>query len=180
MRLPPTDAADDDEFAARLRDALPRATRLAARLTNDAAWAEDVAGEAMLRAVRSRDALRDMAYFDTWLYRVVVNAFRDSLRRRRARDKTWDKHRPTAAESCGDASGPTLDAERAARIAARVSDLPPRQREAVVLTFYEQMSAADAAAAMGTTPGNVRVLLHQARTTLKRTLAEYAPEADDA
>ena len=168
---PPTDPPD---FATRLRDALPRATRLAIRLTGDPAAAEDLVGEAMLRAVRSQHRFRGEAGFDTWLYRVVVNAFRDSLRRKASRDKL----RPPPPEVVSDAAAPLRQRERARQIAACVSNLPPRQREAVVLTFYEGMTAADAAEILGTTAGNVRVLLHHAREKLRESLAEFAPEND--
>ena len=170
---PPTDPPD---FAQQLRDALPRATRLATRLAGDAAAAEDLVGEAMLRAVRSQHRFRGGAGFDTWLYRVVVNCFRDALRRKASRDRL----RPPPPEVAADAAAALHERERARRVAACVSDLPPRQREAIVLTFYEGMTAADAAEILGTTAGNVRVLLHHAREKLRDALSEFSPENDHA
>jgi RNA polymerase sigma-70 factor (ECF subfamily) len=54
-----------------------------------------------------------------------------------------------------------------------VSTLPPRQREAVVLTHYEQVSTAEAAAVMATSETNVRVLLTHGRAKLRHQLRRH-------
>ena len=81
----PLEPADTDRFAQLLREHLPAAGRLAVRLCGNVDAAEDLLGEAMLRAVRGRDSFRGDAAFATWLYAIVVNAFRDSLRAKEAR-----------------------------------------------------------------------------------------------
>jgi RNA polymerase sigma-70 factor (ECF subfamily) len=69
------------EFDAAVRAAIPGVLRLAMRLTNDAALADDVAGEALLRAARGYPSFRGEAALSTWLHTLVVRAFRDQLRR---------------------------------------------------------------------------------------------------
>jgi RNA polymerase sigma-70 factor (ECF subfamily) len=54
-----------------------------------------------------------------------------------------------------------------------VTALPPRQREAVVLTHYEQVSTAEAAAVMATSETNVRVLLTHGRAKLRHQLRRH-------
>lgn len=169
----PDDAADAHRFAQLLRQQLPRAARLAVRLCGDVHAAEEVLGEAMLRAVRGRASFRGEAEIGTWLYAIVLNTFRDSLRRQQSQQPVM---RLASAEEPVDARRSSLEQmvgrETGARVAAHVSALPPRQREALVLTFYEQLSAEQAAQVMQTSPENVRVLVHHARQRLKRDLAD--------
>ncbi len=168
-----------DEFARLLRQHLPHASRLAVRLCGDVHAAEDVVGEAMLRAARHYRGFRGESAFGTWLYRIVVNAFRDSLRRRsdvaNAHETAFDHledHAPHAADQAA-------AAELSRRVAASVSALPPRQREALVLTVYEGLSSEEAAGVMETTAQNVRVLVHHARTRLKQELGLIAEATHD-
>ena len=169
----PQEPADADRFAQMLREHLPRAGRLAVRLCGDVHAAEDVLGEAMLRAVRGRASYRSEAAFGTWLYAIVVNAFRDSLRTRdsqpmlRLADHKFDQPQ--------EATGALRNMEAAElgqRVAGHIQALPPRQREALVLTVYEDLSADQAAAVMETTATNVRVLVHHARQRLKLEMAD--------
>ncbi len=161
---------EPDDFARLLRLHLPRATRLAVRLCGDVHAAEDVVGEALLRATRHFRSFRGESAFATWLHRIVINCFRDSLRR--------DRRPPMASEQAlADVATPMTPApERMAadelgrEVARLVSALPPRQREALVLTVYEGHTAEQAAELMETTAQNVRVLSHHARTRLKQQL----------
>jgi RNA polymerase sigma-70 factor (ECF subfamily) len=64
-------------------------------------------------------------------------------------------------------------AELGELIARHVSNLPPRQREVLVLVAYEQMLPSQAAAVLGISEESARTNLHHARNTLKRLLAAY-------
>ena len=170
----PHEPADADRFAQMLREHLPQAGRLAVRLCGDEHAAEDLLGESMLRAVRARDGYRGEAAFATWLYAIVVNAFRDSLRAKETRRPTLrlagDEAVPPAAPATGTRRLEAM--ELGQRVAGHVSALPPRQREAIVLTIYEGLSTDEAAVVMDTTATNVRVLVHHARLRLKQELAD--------
>ena len=157
-----------DEFARLLRQHLPRLTRLAIRLCGDPHAAEDVVGDALLRAARHYPSFRGESAFATWLIRILVNCFRDTLRARRG---------PTGGEPFEDPPDPAAPvadqafaAELGAQVARCVSALPPRQREALVLTVYEGLDSEEAAGVMQTTAQNVRVLVHHARQRLKEQL----------
>ena len=144
--------------------------RFATRLTGDLDSAEEVVQEALLRAARSWRSYRGEATFRTWLFRIVINAFRDFLAARRAPEEL--------AEDVPDgrAADPTLEAmagELGRLIAARVSALPPRQREVLVLIAYEGLSPREAAEVLAISEANVHTTLHLARSRLRRQLARY-------
>ena len=165
-----------DAFARLVRRHLPDIARLAVRLCGDLHEAEDLVGDALLRATRHRERFRGDSSFRTWLYAILVNAFRDRLRTRerdaQASEANYDMadDRPLPVDAVA-----TVEFEQ--RIAACVSALPPRQREALVLTLYQGLSSEEAARILETTPQNVRVLAHHARLRLReqlRTLVEPA------
>jgi RNA polymerase sigma-70 factor, ECF subfamily len=148
---------------------LPAALRFALRLTGDLDAAEDLVQDALLRVAGRWSGFRGDAQFRTWLFQIVVNVFRDRLRRPRMQalvDDFDDRRRPGPAEAA-------LDAELGEIVARKIAELPPRQREVLVLSFYEQMPAAEIAEVVGISESNVYSTLHQARARLKRELAEY-------
>ena len=158
-----------DEFARLLRLNLPRMARLAVRLCGDTHAAEDIVGEALLKATRHYSDFRGDAAFATWLHRIVINCFRDWLRANRGLGGGAG-----AFDDPPDPAAPVSDQvgalELGSRVAQCVSALPPRQREALVLTVYEGLDSEQAAEVMQTTAQNVRVLVHHARTRLREQL----------
>lgn len=147
---------------------LPAAVRFAVRLTGNLDEAEDVVQDALLRAARGWSGFRGEATFRTWLFQIVVNAFRDRLRRPRMENLDQDVDDRGAGPP-----GEALHRELGAIVAQKVSGLPPRQREVLVLTMYEQLSAREIAAVLGIREANVYTTLHQARAKLRKELAEY-------
>ncbi|MBD9062651.1 MAG: sigma-70 family RNA polymerase sigma factor [Ruminococcaceae bacterium] len=63
--------------------------------------------------------------------------------------------------------------ERSRMLHDAISKLPERQQQAVRLKYFRNMSAADIAAELGTTAGNVRVILNRSMDKLKEFLADY-------
>jgi len=149
---------------------LPRMTSLAHRLLGDRAEAEDVVQELFLRVWKSAAAWRPgAARFDTWMHRVAYNLCTDRMRKRRevALPETWDAPDPQpladaaiSAEQQSDAVGRALAA------------LAPRQREAIVLTYYQELPNRDAAALMGIGVDALESLLARGRRALKARLEE--------
>ncbi|MCZ4108879.1 RNA polymerase sigma factor [Brevundimonas diminuta] len=154
---------------------LPRMLSLARRMLGDAAEAEDVAQEAMLRAWRQAPRWTPgQARFDTWLHRVGLNLCYDRLRRRReiATDVLPD----------GVDDGPAPDrsllaAETGARVEAALARLPERQREAIVLCHYQELGNIEAAVLMEISVEALESLLSRGRRALRTALADIAPHS---
>lgn len=155
---------------------LPEALRFATRLTGSPGAAEDIVQEALLRAARSWRTYRGEAQFRTWLFRIVINVFHDRL----------PKGPPVAPlefdvvdERASDPAAELLHVELSQLIAARVSALPPRQREVLVLVTYEGLSPREAADLLGISEASVYSNLHLARQRLRQELAPYLVEQHD-
>lgn len=151
---------------------LPRLLALASRILGDADEAKDVAQESFLRIWRQAARWRSgEARFDTWLHRVALNLCHDRLRRRRERPLNEEEALELAD------SAPALDeqlesADRNARMAAALAALPARQREAIVLQYYQELSNIDAAALMNISVEALESLLSRARRQLRSQLAD--------
>jgi RNA polymerase sigma-70 factor, ECF subfamily len=160
-----------DESAVRLLVArkLPRLLALAAHMLGDRAEAEDVAQETFLRIWKQAPNWREgEAKFDTWLHRVVLNLCYDRMRGRR--EELVD----TLPEVCDPKPEPALQAEhrsRDARVRQALAALPVRQREALVLQYYQGMSNLETADLMGITVDALESLLARARRNLRAQLA---------
>jgi len=152
---------------------LPRMLSLAQRMLGDAAEAEDVAQEAMLRAWRQAPRWTPgQARFDTWLHRVGLNLCYDRLRRRReiATDAIPDSIDDGPAPDRG-----LLAAETGARVEQALTRLPERQREAIVLCHYQELGNIEAAALMEISVEALESLLSRGRRALRTALADIAP-----
>jgi RNA polymerase sigma-70 factor (ECF subfamily) len=125
----------------------PRIHAHARRLLGDAAEAQDVAQEAMLRLWQVAPEWRQgEAKVTTWLYRVVSNLCTDRLRRRGRMTELAEGQDPPSDAPGADAHLTELDRARALEAALR--QLPPRQREAVVLRHLEGLTNPEIAAIM--------------------------------
>ncbi|SAK55656.1 RNA polymerase sigma factor [Caballeronia calidae] len=152
---------------------LPRVVALAARMLGDRDEADDVAQEAFLRIWKIAPKWRaGSARFDTWLHRVTLNLCYDRLRRHR--ETTVSDALPEQADPAPQ-PGERLDTAHAnERIAQALAKLPARQREALVLQYYQELPNADAAALMGVSVEALESLLARARRNLRAALD--APE----
>lgn len=148
---------------------LPRVLGLATRMLHDRGEAEDVAQEAFIRVWRSASSWQPgRARFDTWLHTVVLNLCRDRLRRRR---EVTGYAVPEAADPAPDAEAELLEAERGRAVAGAIADLPERQREAILLVHYQDLSGVEAAAALDVSIEALESLLSRGRRTLRAHLA---------
>ncbi len=165
------DAAAARALAFRLT---PRVLRVAARMLGDAAEAEDVAQEAMLRLWRiAPDWRSDGAKVSTWLYRVVVNLATDRLRRRRS--VPLDAVQEPEDDAPG-AVGRMIEADRAAALEQALLELPERQREAVVLRHLEGLANPEIAAIMGVGVEAVESLVARGKRGLTKALVDRREE----
>lgn len=151
---------------------VPRALGYAGRLLGDAAEAEDVAQEAMLRLWRAAPGWRSgEAQVTTWLYRVVTNLCTDRLRSRKRRPVTALETAPEMADGDPGAMAGMIEADRMAALQAALDALPDRQRQAVVLRHIEGLTNPEIAAVMDIGVEAVESLTARGKRALSAILA---------
>jgi RNA polymerase sigma factor (sigma-70 family) len=111
----------------------------------------------------------DESDFRRWLFTIAHRRSVDEIRRSIRRDRATDGLEPTVSAAEGsDAAYETGSA--VSRALAMVACLPPDMAEAVVLRVVNDLPIADVATIMGTSQGNVRVLVHRGLARLRRKL----------
>lgn len=152
--------------------------------------AEDLTQEVFLRVYRSRKSYVPGAKFSTWLYTIANNAASNALRRRSRRREVSLKVRDSGPmgnnplENAVQASSgmlPTRQLDKAEMrdiIRMAMESLNDRQRMAVLLSKFEEMSYADIAEAMELTPQAIKSLLSRARVNLREVLEPYLEHGD--
>jgi RNA polymerase sigma-70 factor (ECF subfamily) len=153
---------DESEIRAFLGERYPRLVGAVTLACGDATLAEDAVQEAIVRAwERSEDEPIDR--LDAWVATVALNLTRSGIRRRMAERRA--RKRLVVA---GTVAGPTPDR---VDITRALGALPRRQRDAVVLRYFLELSTAETAEAMGTSEGTVKSQLSKARAHLESALA---------
>jgi RNA polymerase sigma-70 factor (sigma-E family) len=141
---------------------VPASGRLAYLLTGDRAMAEDLVQEAFVRVVGRFRHLRVPDAFEAYLRRTIVNLHTSQLRRRRL-ERAYLEREGRAAELS--ITNPDVDARE--ELWRAMLALPPRQRAAVVLRFYEDLSERETADALGCSPSAAKSLVARAMQTLR-------------
>jgi RNA polymerase sigma-70 factor (ECF subfamily) len=142
--------------------------RIARRMLNEDAEAEDVAQEAMLRLWRTASTLEvGTGGVRPWLRRVVSNLCLDRIRtgrRTELTDAVPEQEVPANQLQC------LAEAELSARVDAALKALPERQRLALTLFHYEGLSQGEVGEIMAVSEEAVESLLARARRALKASL----------
>jgi RNA polymerase sigma-70 factor, ECF subfamily len=165
--------ADGDETAFRLlvERHIDRAYAIALRIAGNAADAEDVVQDTMLKVWTHRGRWQHgRAKFSTWLYRVVSNRCIDL--RRKPRNENVDAV-PEVADGRPDASSVIERNEVNVLLEAAMQRLPEQQRVAVILSYHEDMSNGEIAEVMDTTVAAVESLLKRGRQQLRELLRRH-------
>lgn len=141
----------------------PGAARLAYLLTSDRHLAEDLVQEAFVRLLRRYQDLRNPAAFDAYLRKTVVNLTRKQFRRRSI-------ERAHLARERGRAPAPAAarDTETRDEAWTALSSLPARQRMALVLRYYEDLSERETADILGISIPAVRSLVQRGIGSLRK------------
>ena len=140
--------------------------RLALLMLGDADAAQDVVQDAFFGLYRRWDKLASADAAPAYLRASVLNGCRTALRRR-SRPAF-----PAAEQSLESAEASVLHTEEQRGVLAAVRRLPARQREAVVLRYYLEMSEDQAAQAMGVARGTVKSATSRGLAALARMLEE--------
>lgn len=151
----------------------------------DAAWADELAQETFLRAYQNLCGFRGEARFRTWLIRIATNVFLEQRRRgdvqlqaqTQALNDETEQHQIAAggmaqsdhALSLSDTVALSLDMQRALDV------LSEAERQAIVLSYWGDLSHAEAALALGCPLGTLKTHLLRGRAKLETALAAWAP-----
>jgi len=166
--------ANGDPMAARelsLR-LVPRIFGYARRTLCDAAEAEDIAQEVMLRLWRAAPEWRTgEAQVSTWTYRVAANLCTDRLRARQLRKAEALDNVAEPEDGAAPAVETMIEADRQAALSRALADLPERQREAVVLRHLEGLANPEIAAVMQVGVEAVESLIARGERALAAALA---------
>lgn len=151
--------------------------RLCLSLLGDVEKAREATQESAMRFLRQLPLFRGDSSVRTWALGIAINVAREMRRSPRATTGVdqWDELAGSLERARKAAARPAPDvaaelAELRDRLRAVLDDLPERQREAVVLRFFEDLSVDDTAAAMNCAPGTVKATVHQALRSLRQRL----------
>jgi len=148
--------------------------RLATRLTGSVEFAEDITQETLLRIVRGWKGFRRQSAFKTWATCILLNVFHSWLGK---------QHESLPLSEVSDIRQPdpmacAMAEELERHIAKRVSALPLRQREVLVLLTYESLSAEEVGQLLDMQVANVYATLYEARQRLRAELAPFLVNPD--
>src|SRR5688572_19470892 len=146
-----TCSGDQAELSRLVLEHMEDALRLATRLCGDPHEAEDVVQDALCRVVRGWKSFRTESQFRTWLFRIVVNAFRD----RRRGERPCAALPPDVPERRCDHVTALSAAELEDEVARCIASLPSRQKEVVVLRIIEELPAIEVARILDTNEANI-------------------------
>jgi RNA polymerase sigma-70 factor, ECF subfamily len=175
--------------------------RLAMSFVSSRAVAEDVAQEAWIGVLRGIDRFEGRSSLRTWIHRILVNTAKTRAQRE-ARSipfsslatadpdepsvdperfvpagQEWGGHWVSFPRRWGDLPDERLLATETRQVIERAIDaLPPGQRDVIRLRDVEGFSSAEVRDLLGISEGNTRVLLHRARSAVRRTLDDYLAE----
>ena len=133
--------------------------------------ASDLSQDVFLRAHRGLKNFRGQSSIATWLYRIGVNVCLNRVSAKQPIVEAIDarEFEDTGAESPSDRM---LRAERGARVRAAIRQLPPKQRAALVLRTYHELSHREIADVLGSSVGAVKANFFHALGSLKRLLED--------
>lgn len=152
---------DHEEFVRRVEAVKARLYRAACLYLGSEADALEAVDEAVYQALRSLKKLRQPAFFETWITRILINECHRELRRRK---------RLAGEEALPDAAGP--DVYDALPLREAVRRLPEELRRVVVLRFFAGYTQAETAAALEIPQGTVATRQRRALELLRLDLEE--------
>ncbi|RBQ16434.1 RNA polymerase sigma factor [Spongiactinospora rosea] len=170
--------------------------RLARSYVSTSDSAEEVVQDTWLAVIRGIDGFEGRSSVKTWVYRILVNTAK-KRGARESRTVPWssaferDGDPPLDGVGAADGRAPLppawkdlpaawsvpegeiLASEVRGRIGAALAELPARQRSVITLRDLEGCSSEEVCAILDISPANQRVLLHRARTAVRKRLEDY-------
>ena len=152
------------------------------KFVNNVSEAEDLAQEVFLRIYRARHRYQPKARFAAWAYRIATNlSLKEAQRKRRM--GFWSRNHKgsengvnkeeTFADPLPDAEGRLMSAELGQVIRSAIRSLPRKERVAVVLRRYEELSYKEIAEIMSCTEAAVKTYIHRGKLRIRDRILPY-------
>jgi RNA polymerase sigma-70 factor (ECF subfamily) len=186
----------DENFQRLVQRFLPALQRFFLRLGLKPEESQDLTQETFLRIYSGIGAFRREARFESWLFSIATNVFRQHLRRRSAAKRSGQETPLAEMEAPASAREPPaagvppglagqrrdpesvlLDGERARTLMAAVQALPQRMRQCLILRSLQELSYDEIAVTLRLSPETVRSHLFQARRRLRDELSRESSNA---
>ena len=164
-------AGDAEAFAGLVDRHYDRCARIAFRILGNREDAEEAIQDAFLRAFRALGSYEDRERFSAWLTRILVNQCRTVRARVERREAVFSELDVHAAEVFVHADAPDTvwpDLDRA------LAQLPPDQREAIVLRYADDLTYEEMARITGAGESALKMRVQRAFTRLRALLKEVA------
>ena len=160
-------SASTDDYFAKARLTRQQSRDEALSLLKSASAAEDASQEVFIKAYKRADTLRQREYTKTWLVSIAVNTCRDIRR------SAWLRHidRRVALEDLPPAVCDFTPADDS--VVREIMSLAPKYREALLLHYYQDLSAEDCAKALHLTVSGFYRRLKRAQAQLKTQLERW-------
>ncbi len=153
-----------------------RLFRMAYAWSHNEDVADEVVQEAMIKAMKNVDKIKNIDALDSWLFRVLSSCFIDYCRRKKEfvdidEIILYDNETPETQHSKN---------EMLASVRAAIASLSFKHRQVITLVDIEDFSYAEVAAILDVPPGTVMSRLNRARQSLKKMLGESALNDTDS
>jgi RNA polymerase sigma-70 factor (ECF subfamily) len=169
LALPITDSASDIDLAALVDTYSALLFRVAHAILRNPAEAEDVVQEVFLRVLKHRRSLPAVRDMRVWLVRIAWNLALD--RRRGIRPDQLDDIFAATLIGRNLPADQAIDEQRSMKsVLLEMERLPKKERQVLLLTALEELSAAEIAAITERSESAVRAMLFRARTRLRERL----------
>lgn len=142
--------------------------RMVRLFVDDRNAAEDLVQEAFIRLARSAHRIKDPAKAPAYLRSIVLNLARDHNRR----GLVSLRHHLPADDLRASVEDEIVIAEDQQRVIDALRDLPHRQRDCLVLRYYDELGIDDIATTLGISPNSVKTHLKRGLRSLEASLAE--------
>jgi RNA polymerase sigma-70 factor (ECF subfamily) len=151
------------------------------KIVNNSAEAEELAQEVFLRVYRARRTYEPKARFAAWIYRIAVNLSIKEVKRKK-RMWFWSRSSGSGEETAPDeafrdplpdAENRLIAAEMGMVIRRAVRSLPPKERVALVLRRYEELSYREIAEIMHCTEAAVKTYIHRGKLHVRDLILPY-------
>jgi RNA polymerase sigma-70 factor (ECF subfamily) len=157
-----------------IEECVPALRRYARALTHDPDRADDLVQDCLERAIRKRGLWRPSGAVRSWVFRILLNVYRNDLRRARR------SLAPISLDALPGHDPAGLDVQPGrlalAETARAMQALPAEQREVLLLVAVEEMSYAEAAAVLSIPAGTLMSRLARARAALRDLTDTGAPK----